>query len=231
MEALVRRMGYKVARTETPAACTIVCRYRNLLGGGDQLKIDLDILNWQTLLPVSILPGPSLFLADDLRFPVVGESELLGQKLVAVAYRAHPRDLYDMHAMLRSKWHQRAGARQMYLAYSFLKDHEWHRLDYPARLDVAYRASVLEDVLRDGDPAPSLAEIRAVARSDLRLSDPPFTAASAEEEASRLKLLAGDTSAFADIVGERNAARRRKLDGHPGLAWRLQQAARSSPRT
>ena len=89
-------MGYKVARTETPAACTIVCRYRNLLGGGDQLKIDLDILNWQTLLPVSILPGPSLFLADDLRFPVVGESELLGQKLVAVAYRAHPRDLYDM---------------------------------------------------------------------------------------------------------------------------------------
>lgn len=227
VESLARRMGYTVARTETPAACTLDCRYRNLLGGADQLKIDLDILNRQTLLPVENLQGPSLFLADDLEFPVVCEAELLGQKLVAVAYRAHPRDLYDMQTILRFGWHRRARARQMYLAYSFLQDHEWYRLDYPVRLKVDYRVSLLEDVLRDGEGAPSLTDIRAVARKALARSDPPFTVATADEESLRTKLLSGDRTAFADIAKEKAAARRRKLAKHPGLLWRLQQADRS----
>jgi len=225
---IVRRMGYTVTKAETPAACTLYCRYRNTLGGMDQLKLDLDVLNRQTLLPSKKLKGPSLFLADDLEFPVVGEAELLGQKLVAVAYRAHPRDLYDMHAMLRFGWHRRARARQMYLAYSFLRDHEWYRLDYPVRLAVPYNARLLEEVLRGTDRAPSLVEIRDVARDALGGSDPPFTAATTEEQSLRGKLLKGDRGAFADIAGEKIAARRRKLARHPALAWRLRQAARPS---
>jgi predicted nucleotidyltransferase component of viral defense system len=228
VEELVRRMDYTVAKSETPAACTLDCRYRNLLGGADHLKIDLDILNRQTLLPARNLRGPRLFLADDLGFPVVGEAELLGQKLVAVAYRAHPRDLYDMHVMLRSGWHRRARARQMYLAYSFLQDHEWYRLDYPVRLNVGYRADLLEEVLRGAERAPPLAEIRTLARKELGESNPPFTSATAEEQVIRGKLLKGDRAAFADIVGENNVARRRKLARHPGLEWRLRQASRSA---
>lgn len=225
-EELVTRTDYTVSKTETPAACTMVCGYRNLLGSSDQLKIDLDILNRQTLLPSKKLKGPPLFLADDLEFPVVGEAELLGQKLVAVAYRAHPRDLYDMHAMLRSGWHRRARAREMYLAYSFLKDHEWYRLDYPVRLEVPYKARLLEEVLRGTDRAPSLAEIRDVARNSLGESYPPFTSATAEEQSLRGKLLDGNRAAFADIVREEIPSRRRELIRHPGLAWRLQQADR-----
>ncbi|MGP8073253.1 MAG: nucleotidyl transferase AbiEii/AbiGii toxin family protein [Thermoplasmata archaeon] len=227
-ERLVHRMGYTVAKSETPAACTLECRYRNLLEGADQVKIDLDILNRQTLLPPRDLRGPALFLADDLVFPVLSEAELLGQKLVAVAYRAHARDLYDMHAMLRSGWHRRARARQMYLSYSFLHDSAWHRLNYPVRLDVEYRVGLLEDVLRAGEVAPRLTEIREVARTTLEGSDPPFTAANAVEQSLRRRLLTGDRTAFADIVGERNVARRRKLARHPGLEWRLRQSSRST---
>jgi predicted nucleotidyltransferase component of viral defense system len=227
VESLVRRMGYTVAKNETAAACTLDCRYRNLLDGPDQLKIDLDILNRQTLLPVENLRGPSLFLADDLEFPAVGKAELLGQKLVAVAYRAHPRDLYDMRAMLQSGWHRHARSRQMYLAYSFLQDHDWYRLDYPVRLDVPYNARLLEEVLRGADRAPLLGEIRDVARNALGESDPSFTSATAEEQILRGRLLKGDRGAFADIAGEKIVARRRKLARHPGLAWRLLQAGRS----
>jgi predicted nucleotidyltransferase component of viral defense system len=228
VESLARRMGYTVAKTETPAACTLDCRYRNLLGAADHLKIDLDILNRQTLLPVNNLQGPPLFFADDLEFPVVGEAELLGQKLVAVAYRAHPRDLYDMHSMLQSGWHRHARSRQMYLAYSLLKDHDWYRLDYPIRLEVPYNAKLLVEVLRRSDRAPSMVELRDVARHALGGSDPPFTSATAEEQSLRGKLLNGDRGAFADIVGERIMARRRKLARHPALLWRLRQAARAS---
>ncbi|HXQ94815.1 MAG TPA: nucleotidyl transferase AbiEii/AbiGii toxin family protein [Thermoplasmata archaeon] len=226
VERVVRRLGYASSRTESPAACTIDCRYRNLFGGVDHLKIDLDLLNRQTLLPARSLRGPRLFLADDVRFPVVREAELLGQKLVAVAYRAHPRDLYDMHAMLQSGWHARARARHMYLAYSFLSDHEWYRLAYPVRLRVDYQPRLLEDVLRDRDPAPTLAEIRAVARAALERADPPFTIATLREQSLRRNLLKGERNAFADIAGETVATRRRKLARHPGLAWRLRQAAR-----
>jgi predicted nucleotidyltransferase component of viral defense system len=230
-ESVVRGLGYRVTSTDSPAACTLECRYRNLLGTGDQLKIDLDILNRETLLPSQMLPGPKLFFADDVRFPVLGEAELLGQKLVAVAYRAHPRDLYDMYQMLLAGWAQRPHARAMYLAYSFLQDHDWYRLDYPARLDVEYRPRLLEDVLREKDSAPSLAEIRTVARDALHRATPPFTRATPEEQVLRTMLLQGVKVAFADLIGELDARRRKALAEHPGLAWRLEQARRPSLRS
>jgi predicted nucleotidyltransferase component of viral defense system len=230
VESIARRTGYVVVRNETPAACTLTCRYRNLLGGADQLKIDLDLLNRQTLLKSKKLRGPALFLARDVEFPVVDEPELLGQKLVAVAYRAHPRDLYDMRAMLRSGWNRLGRSRQMYLGYSFLQDHDWYRLEYPVRLNVAYRVDLLDDVLRTTERPPSLAEIREEARKGLADSDPPFTVASSEEQSLRAKLLHGDRTAFAEILGERSTARRRELAEHPGLSWRLQQANRAPTR-
>jgi hypothetical protein len=175
--------------------------------------------------PTARLPGPRLFRADDLRFPVVREAELLGQKLGAVAYRAHPRDLYDIHLMLGLGWHRRARARAMYLAYSFLQDSEWFRLDYPVRLAVDYRPGLLADVLREAERAPSLDQIRNEARQALAERRLPFTKASVTEPALRRKLLKGARTAFARIVGEGVPSRRRQLSRHPGLAWRLQRTA------
>lgn len=223
---VVKSLGYSRSTADTPAAATVRCGYRNRRGSIDQVKIDLDLLNRVTLLRPTYLRGPALFGADDYRFPVVDAAELLGQKLTAVAYRAHPRDLFDMQVMLRQEWHLRPHARQMYLAYSFLQDAEWRRLDYPTRLNVDYRASLLEDVLRLGESAPNLSEIRRTARVALASTDPPFGRATPAEESMRVALLGGDALAFPNLVGEVRPSKRRSLSKHPGLRWRLLQARR-----
>ncbi len=225
VEGVGARLRYRVKRSESPAACTLTLPYVNTLGARDQIKVDLDILNRMTILPSQEHPGPHLFQADELSFPVVEEAELLGQKLTAVVYRHAVRDLYDMYRMLLAGWHQRARARECYLAYSFLKDHEWPKLAYPAVLQVQYEPRDLDDVLRRKDSAPPLESIRAVAKGALEGTLPPYTAATTEEELARKRLLEGDLSAFADIAGEHDPTRRAALAKHPALAWRLQQAA------
>lgn len=221
---LVSGMGYRITTSDGDAGSTVFCQYRNSLGAEDRLKIDIDLLNRQTLLPAEMLHGPSLFNSDDFRFPVASRAELLGQKLVAVAYRGQPRDLFDMFAMLNDEWDVLDRARQMYLAYSFLKDHEWYRLDYPVRLNVAYREDQLRDVLRGLDNPPSLLEIRRAALKSLRRTSSDFTFATPLEQACRKRLLSGDRLAFSDIAGETDPTRRLAIAAHPGVSWRLLQA-------
>jgi predicted nucleotidyltransferase component of viral defense system len=230
LRELVEALGYGVEDEPEEAGVALTCTYRNGLGSPDRVKIDLDLLNRMTLLPPIPRAAPALFGGDDLKFPVVSEPELLGQKLTAVAYRAAPRDLFDMHIMLRAGWHRKVGARAMYLAYSFLQDEEWYRLAYPVRLRVPYRPTQLRDVLRGEEPAPSLERIRQVAKDTLEGSNPSFSSATEREEGLRRKLLKGDVTAFADLIEEEDEARRAALAKHPGLAWRLQQAARHETR-
>ncbi len=229
VKAALSRLNYRVSEASADAGWTLFCGYRNSLGSVDRIKLDLDLLNRMTLLDPVDREGPVLFDADDLRFPVADPAELLGQKLTAVAYRAAERDLYDMWTMLRAGWHERPRARPMYLAYSFLSDPDWYRLGYPARLDVPYEHHLLEDVLRGSEPAPTLGEIRELARGSLAGAAPPFTVATPREQSLRRDLLRGELAAFGEIAGEKIEARRRTLARHPGLAWRLQQARRAAP--
>ena len=220
-------LGYEVTEAVADAGVTLLGAYRNSLGTSDRLKVDLDLLNRTTLMEPVARNGPVLFAAEDLQFPVVAPAELMGQKLTAVAYRAVERDLFDMYRILRSGWcQQHPAARAMYLAYSFLQDHEWARLDYPVRLQVNYRPALLRDVLRNEEMTPSLEQIREQARLDLEQIPEPFTSAKPEEQELRLRLLRGDRETFGTLAGETNAVRRRALADHPGLLWRLKQASR-----
>ena len=199
IENLSRELGYSTNRALTDAACTLQLRYKNHLGSADQIKVDLDFLNRVPLHPSVGRRGPSIFQADDLTFQVVSPPELLGQKLTAVAYRAVERDLYDMWRMLGLRWHTREGARASYLAYSLLQDAEWHRLDYPTRLNVDYRNERLRDVLRVGETPPTLEEIRSIAVKELAHANPSFTRATSDEQVLRSRILDGETIAFADL--------------------------------
>lgn len=228
VEGIAVRLGYKVEKKPADAGLTLWMHYHNSLGSPDQVKIDLDLLNRMTLLPPVPRAGPALFHGDDFTFPVVTEEELMGQKLAAVAYRAAPRDLFDMYLMVMAEWQTKLRSRSMYLAYSFLDDHEWYRLDYPVRLKVEYRPNQLEDVLRSTDQPPTLEKIREVAAGGLGEREPPFTRATPEEQLLREKLLHGDRSAFATIAGEMDGTRAKAIEEHPGLAWRLKQANRVS---
>ncbi len=222
-------LGYAVTEARADAGWTLVGGYTNSLGTADRLKVDLDLLNRMTLLEPVMREGPLLFDADDLRFPVVDPAELMGQKLTAVAYRAVERDLFDMYVLLLSGWrHQHPRTRAMYLAYSFLQDHEWARLDYPVRLQVNYRPALLQDVLRGKAIAPNLERIREQARIHLKDIPQPFTSVTKEEQELRGRLLAGDREGFGAIAGEPRIARRRELADHPGLLWRLKQAVRNA---
>jgi predicted nucleotidyltransferase component of viral defense system len=221
---ILEKMGYDVQSSPSNAACTVYLSYRNALGSPDQIKLDLDLLNRMTLLPPEVGVGPPLFLAEDLEFPLAAQAELFGQKLTAVAYRAAPRDLFDMFLMLREGWHLKDRARGMYLAYSFLNDAEMVRLAYPTRLDVDYRPNDLLDVLRDRDAAPALEEIRASATSALSKSEPSFTQLTEHELELRKGLIRGDRNAFAALAGETSTGMQRALADHPGLSWRLMQS-------
>lgn len=229
LESLSTGLGYSTNRTLTEAACTLKLGYKNHLGSADHIKLDLDFLNRIPLrLPVTGR-GPSLFQADDVAFQVVAPPELLGQKLTAVAYRAVERDLYDMWRMLSMDWQTREGARSSYLAYSLLQDAEWHRLDYPIRLNVDYRRERLGDVLRVGETPPTLEAVRETALACLARASPPFTAATPDEQLLRKRILQGDTSAFAELLGEEQPDRITDLSNHPALAWRLRQIAKTRP--
>ncbi len=225
VEDIVKGLGYKIQKSDSEdSGCTIRCNYRNTLDANDQIKIDLDFVGRQTLMPVELCPGPAMFLADDFKYPVLAPAELFAQKIVAVAYRAHARDLYDMHRMLAKGWHELPRAREMYLAHSFLKDHEWYRLGYPAKLEVPYDPSQLEDVLRGDEKAPSLTTLRDQAQAALV---PHFSVATPADQDNRAALLKGDRLALARIAGEKDAKRAKQLAESPALAWRLQQAARA----
>lgn len=227
LEEVSGSLGYKVRTDPSEAVTNLTLSYRNHLGTRDSLKLDIDLLNRVTLLDPVERAGPILFDADDLRFPVADPAELMGQKLTAVAYRHVERDLFDMYLLLLSGWRsQFPRARGMYLAYSFLQDHEWARLDYPVRLKVPYDPERLRDVLRGKDAPPSLERIREQARIHLESIPRPFTSATEEEQDLRRRLLEGSREAFGEIAGEPNAARRRVLSEHPALLWRLQQATR-----
>lgn len=231
VEGVARNLGYQVSQEPADAGWTLRMSYQNSLRAPDQVKIDLDLLNRMTLLPPVPRAGPALFHGDDFTFPVVTEEELMGQKLAAAAYRAAPRDLFDMYLMIMADWQSKLRSRSMYLAYSFLDDHKWYRLDYPVRLKVGYRPNQLEDVLRSTDQPPTLERIREVAAGGLEKREPPFTRATPEEQSLREKLLHGDRSAFAAIAGEMDETRAKAIEEHPGLAWRLKQAGRASKRT
>lgn len=223
VKGVLRDLGYGITQAEAEAGWSLLCGYRNHLGSPDQIKLDLDLVNRITLLPSTSRDGPALFFADDMKFPVVSVAELFGQKLTAVAYRAKERDLFDMYIMLTAGWHRTPRARAMYLAYSFLKDHEWFKLAYPVQLKVPYEPSKLADVLRGQNQPPSLERIRESARDGLERAIPPFTVATDEEQGFRHRLLEGDLAAFADIAAEEDSERRAALGKHPALAWRLQQ--------
>lgn len=180
---VLQALGYSTAETEGDAGRSLLGSYTNSLGSQDRLKVDLDLLNRMTLLEPVESVGPVLFDADDLRFLVVDPAELMGQKLTAVAYRAVERDLFDMHLLLLSDWPRtHPQARAMYLAYSFLQDHEWGRLDYPVRLEVDYKPERLVDVLRGKDTAPSLEQVREQALLHLQNIETPFTSALRAEQ-------------------------------------------------
>lgn len=228
VEAACRELRYHVtsASLDGGAGMSFSCEYRDQLGTPDRIKVDLDLLNRMTFIAPVSEKGPGLFAAEDLEFPLVDEAELFGQKLTAVAWRARPRDLYDMCTMLRGEWDRRPRARSLYLAYSFLNNTEWNRLAYPVRLQVLYPVEQLGDVLRVSERPPSLEEIRRLAHQRLEGAIPSFTAATAEEEALRGQLLRGEREAFGRIAGEEDPTRCRTLANHPGLLWRLRQASR-----
>ncbi|MCA1820039.1 MAG: nucleotidyl transferase AbiEii/AbiGii toxin family protein [Halobacteriales archaeon] len=226
IEQTLKALDYKINKADSEASgCTLHCSYRNALGSNDQIKIDLDFIGRQTLLEPEQKRGPRLFNADDLSYALVATPELLAQKLVAVAYRGHPRDLYDMDRMLREGWHGRPKARNMYLAQSFLKDHEWYRLAYPTLLNVPYKPDLLRDVLREREEPPALDDLRQRATEALV---PKFTEATAEDKENQAALLKGDLAAFARIAGETNPSRVKELASNPALLWRLQQPSRRS---
>ena len=225
------RKGYDVQVDDSEeSGCTMILAYHNSFGTPDSIKVDLDFLNRTTLLESELRRGPTLFDATDLRFPTVSPSELLGSKLTAVAYRCHPRDVYDMFRMLTLGWHEAQDARSMYLAYSFLKDDELYRLAYPMKLDVAYDGDLLADVLRTSERAPTLDAVRALAQRLLGRA-PTFGALVGDEVVLHQRLLAGDVSAFPELCGTRDAERRRVLSNHPGLRWRLAQSDKRQRRT
>lgn len=226
LEGLAKSEGYNISKTDSEdSGCTLHLTYNNTLGTQDKIKIDLDVLGRQTLLPPEKKKGPRMFLADDFAFPTLAPADLFAQKLVAVAYRAHARDLYDMHRMLGASWHKLDRARELYFAHSFLKDHEWYRLAYPTKLEkgINYEPKLLDDVLRGAEKAPTIEQLRETATKELA---PHFTERTNEDEANRQALLKGEREAFARIAGEKDPERTRLLIASPALAWRLEQAAR-----
>ncbi len=96
---------------------------------------------------------------------------------------------------------------------------------------VRYDRARLSDLLRAGEEAPSLEEIRELARSRLELTAPPYTSVTSVEEQLRGRVLEGDREAFAAIAGGSDPAYARRIASHPGLLWRLQATRRRVPRS
>lgn len=214
LQRLLVEHGYALARRPTEhAGGKWRTRFASALGGGNaSLEVDVGYMARQPLFGVAAMPSAALgdFQARDI--PVVDVHEVVAGKLVALADRGMPRDLFDARSILAMDGLDRRRIKAALLALGAAARRDWRTVT-----DGGLRVS-----------PPELLEALAICLPQNRFSDAPELHAWMRETLSlcrkRLAPLyecSDDEQAFLDGVLERGEVDAGLLDIEPEVQARI----------
>lgn len=223
LDTISRRGGYRVQRSrEEHAGQKLHLSYRSAFGTAARLQIDVNFLHRLPLVPVTSRSIWS-FDGEPPEILVVGTSELIAGKMLALLDRCAARDLYDIARLMNRRDVLPVGdmdlARPLFIALSIILPRPlWeYGLDRLSRITDANVRDTLHPLLRSED-RPSARQLLEHAgefvRPWLQLSEP-------EVEYVRLAQ-AGELRpelVFPETPGLVDSLRR-----HPALLWKTRNA-------
>ena len=84
------------------ALTSLVCQYKNLFGGPDSLKIEINYMNRIHIYPF-VMKNVNIPTLEKLNICALDNLELFGTKIKALIERTTIRDVYDVYQMLMQK--------------------------------------------------------------------------------------------------------------------------------
>lgn len=220
LAAVCSREGLIVVRPpgDEHAGGRFSLRYESALGGGANLKLDVNYMFRQPLWPVRRMNSHALGTTRALDIPVVGIHELAAGKLAALLARHASRDLFDAHQFLTTQQFAADRLRLAFVVYGGLNRKDWRTV---TAANVGFSPRELQNEL--------IPVLRRTASEDL----PALVASLANEVRDKLKLvlpLSANESRFLDqlldegtiepalITDDADLAER--IRSHPGLLWK-----------
>jgi len=220
LAAVCMREGLTVVRPpgDEHAGGRFALRYESAMGGGANLKLDVNYMFRQPLWPVGRLNSHSLGTMRAMDIPVMDIHELVAGKLAALLARHASRDLFDAHQLLATQQFATDRLRLAFVVYGGLNRKDWRTV---TAADVGFNPRELQNEL--------IPVLRRSASEDL----PALVASLANEVRDKLKLvlpLSDNESRFLDqlldggivepalITDDADLAER--IRNHPGLLWK-----------
>ncbi|MBM3775401.1 MAG: nucleotidyl transferase AbiEii/AbiGii toxin family protein [Acidobacteria bacterium] len=224
------REGIIVARsTIEHAGSRFALRYESVLGGGGNLKLDVNYMFRTPLWPVRRMDSHSLGTIRATAIPVLDLHELAAGKLAALLARHASRDIFDAHQLLKTQNFDTARLRVAFVAYGALNRKDWRTVT-PAHVrftDRELRNELIPVLRQDHVEAlpQSVQEMVAEVRADLQVVLPLSEA--------ELQFLTGllDQGEIdpALIVSDHELADTIRI--HPGLLWKAGSVRRHKTRS
>lgn len=224
--AVCEREGLEVNHVHrSHAAFGFRLRYRSALGGGGDLKVDLNFIIRTPLWPLAERTSREVGSYPRTTFPVLDTHELAGGKLAALLARQTGRDLFDAHILLSDGRLDQDRLRLAFVLYGAMNANDWKVVQAS---DVRLTAKELRE------------QLVPVLRADL-LQEEESTALWAEKLVNETREFIGWllplTEAeieFLDRIRDKgqiegsllteDEAMIKLINGHPALLWRVQRA-------
>jgi predicted nucleotidyltransferase component of viral defense system len=126
VQAVFAREGFAVRRMpEEHAGGKWSLRYKNALGQGGNLEVDLNFMFRVPLWPVTIRDSHSVGTWRATDIPVLNLNELAAGKLAALFSRRQARDLFDSHRILRMDEIDSNRLRIGFVVYGAMNRKDW----------------------------------------------------------------------------------------------------------
>lgn len=225
LASVCKREGLGVTRLPgAHAGGRFALRYDSALGGGANLKLDINYMFRVPLWPVTRMDSRSIGAIKASAISVLDLHELAAGKLAALLARHASRDLFDAHRLLTTQRFQSDRLRLAFVVYGGLNRKDWRTVS-PAHVHFSrteLRNELIPVLRRDSakDLFASvqrlIEEVRAQLRAVLPVSD--------AESQFLTRLLDNGEIEPTLITQDRELAER--IANHPGLLWKALNARR-----
>ncbi len=224
VERIARRAGYRVQRSrEEHAGQKLYLGYVSAFGNEARIQVDLNFIHRVPLEDVMMRQVWSPDESQDHETRVVGNTELIAGKVLALLDRSAPRDLYDIArlgrrtGLLGKGWDDRG--RRLFIALSAVLDRPLSNYGIE-RLDRVTDDGIrrtLHPLLREDD-RPVASELRGQAREFVE----PLLALSQVEHEYVERVQVGDFEPELLFPAEPEIVERLRLN--PALRWKIENA-------
>lgn len=220
LAAVCSREGLTILRSlsDEHAGGRFSLRYESALGGGANLKLDINYMFRQLLWPVRRMNSHTLGTTRALGIAVMDLHELTAGKLAALLARHASRDLFDAHQLLTTQKFQTDRLRLAFVVYGALNRKDWRTV---AAGDVGFSPKELKNEL--------IPVLRRTATGDLPALAPQLVEAVRDKLETVLPLSDGESrflnrlpndGIIEPVLLTADHALAERIKSHPGLSWK-----------